>query len=186
MHYDQLISEHAGTQNFKSVARIDVFPETYLSELLKLGMGKPAGIFQTVFFQTAFSKLCKFMKFDKIVHKYVNVRLQTTTDTIWCGQEGARGAKVAKTRDSRPTGLKIGTLAPGGQSCWRVARTTARVYLAGGTGEPPASGGGNMVNNLLPALRGPRFWRLGSGSLWRPPRARGTPPVLSRPCTWRT
>ena len=66
LHHDQLISEHAGTQNFKSVARIDVFPETYLSELLKLGMGKPAGIFQT-----AFSKLCKFMRFDKIVHKYV-------------------------------------------------------------------------------------------------------------------
>ena len=71
LHYDQLISENAGTQNFKSVARIDVFPETYLSELSKLGMGKPAGIFQTVFFQTAFSKLCKFMRFDKIVHKYV-------------------------------------------------------------------------------------------------------------------
>ena len=88
LHHDQLISEHAGTQNFKSVARIDVFPETYLSELIKLGMGKPAGIFQTVFFQTAFSKLCKFMKFDKIVHKYVNVRLQTTTDNIWCGREG--------------------------------------------------------------------------------------------------
>ena len=71
LHHNQLISEHAGTQNFKSVARIDVFPETYLSELSKLGMGKPAGIFQTVFFQTAFSKHCKFMSFDKIVHKYV-------------------------------------------------------------------------------------------------------------------
>ena len=98
LHHDQLISEHAGTQNFKSVARIDVFPETYLSELSKLGMGKPAGIFQTAFFQTAFSKHCKFMKFDKIVHKYVNVRLQTTTDNIWCGREGPgegeRGQKM--------------------------------------------------------------------------------------------